>query len=401
MKSFDLLAIREYFPSIENPVATLWVYDQLKEIQKFGIDSLVLSPTPIVPNFLQFLLGRKNNWKIKPSNKIENYLGVNVVRPPYIKLPGNWFTDYNLKIKTKCINNISNILDFKLIHAHFGQDGICSIPIKIQKNVPLITSFYGCDLGSEKERLRKYYQQLAKVGDLFLVLSKDMEKDLIDLNFPQERIIVHHLGVDIRKFKELDNSEKEKNVFVFTVVASFNENKGIHYVIEAFKEFIKGKDKNKYQLRIIGNGSYYKELFNRADKYQNIVFINNFMSDNPRETVLNEMQKADVFLLTSVIMPNGDKEGTPVVLMEAQACGKPCISTYHAGIPELVINGVTGILTEERNIQQIRSAMELLRQNKSLRMQMGKEARKHIEQNFNNDIQIERLNNIYRKLLNT
>ena len=397
MKEFDLLSIREYFPSKENPVATIWVYEQLKELQQYGINSLVISPTPIVPKILKYFAKKRVNWKIKHSKTIENYNGVNVIRPPYLKLPTSYFSDYNIKFKTTCINNTSKNFKFKLIHAHFGQDGICSIPIKLKKNVPLITSFYGCDLGSEKDRLRKYYKKLSIVGDLFLALSENMANDLQDLNFPADKIIVHHLGIDVDKFIPKMKSKKEK--FIFTVVANFFEIKGIHYVIEAFKEFIKNKDVKDYELRLVGNGPYIKELERLAFGYKNIIFVNNFMTENPRETVLSEMQLADVFLLTSISLPNGDKEGTPVVLMESQACGKPCIATKHAGIPELIVDNVTGILIEEKNVNQIIEAMELLSQNNKLREMMGLAARDYVIQNFNNKIQIENLNSIYRRFI--
>jgi colanic acid/amylovoran biosynthesis glycosyltransferase len=85
--------------------------------------------------------------------------------------------------------------------------------------------------------------------------------------------------------------------------------------------------------------------------------------------------------------------------MEAQACGIPCISTRHAGIPEVVIDGITGILTDEQNVEQIIEAMEILSSDNALRSKMGIEARNHIEMNFNNKVQIERLCRLYNSLI--
>lgn len=397
MSSYDIVAIREYFPSIESPSSSTWVYNQVKYIQAYGINPLVVSPTPQIPWIVGQLMKKKHMWKIKPSREIRSFLGVDVIRPPYLKLPAKYFLNYNIKHLSRSIYKTLKNVDFRLIHAHFGHAGISAIPMKLTRNIPLITSFYGFDLGSDKDRLRPYYKRLAASGDLFLALSEDMANDLHNLNFPADRIVIHHLGVDIEQFSI--NRITNKDSFVFTVVARFHEVKGIQFVIEAFKEFIKDKSMNDYQLRLVGDGPYFHELNKLVQGYNNIVFVNNFINENPRETVLTEMQLADVFLLTSITMPDGDKEGTPVVLMEAQACGKPCISTRHAGIPELVIDGVTGILTEEKNVQEIIRAMELLVQNEKFREQMGIAARNHIVSNFNNNIQMGLLNNIYRDLI--
>ncbi len=110
------------------------------------------------------------------------------------------------------------------------------------------------------------------------------------------------------------------------------------------------------------------------------------------------MMKCDIFLLTSFKTSNQDKEGTPVVIMEAQACGKPCIATNHAGIPEQVLDGKNGILVEEKNIYQIKEAMDLLADNHKMRIRMGKNARNHVINNFNSKKQIIKLNHIYNKL---
>jgi colanic acid/amylovoran biosynthesis glycosyltransferase len=397
MKLFDIVAIREYFPSVENPSVSTWVFNKAKEIQKYNLVPLVISPTPNVPWALKLLMKRKHAWKTKPAKKIENYKGVQVIRPPFLKLPNKIFLEYNLRSISKCILKTSENFEFRIIHAHFGHAGISSIPLKYKKSIPLITSFYGFDLGADKEKLQKHYKRLAETGDLFLALSEDMAQDLIALGFPENKIIVHHLGVDINNFDFSPKNQDDQ--FVFTVVASFEERKGIQYTIRAFIAFLEDKDPARFQLRLVGDGPFFKDLKYLTKGFTNIIFINNFKTDNPRGTVLAEIKNCDAFILTSITTSTGEKEGTPVVLMEAQSCGKPCIATRHAGIPEQVLDGVTGILVEERNINQITAAMNLLCNEHDLRIKMGIEARKHIEINFNNQKQIRILNDIYKKLL--
>ena len=79
-------------------------------------------------------------------------------------------------------------------------------------------------------------------------------------------------------------------------------------------------------------------------------------------------------------------------------CSKLCISTNHAGIPEVVVDSETGFITKEKDVIDLETKMRTFIENKSLVKEMGLRARKHIKKNFNHKIQIERLIKIYKKL---
>jgi colanic acid/amylovoran biosynthesis glycosyltransferase len=394
MFSFDVFSIREYFPSDECPSVSTWVFNQAKEIQKHGINPLVLSPTPKVPYLIKKLKSKKHAWKIKPSVVVKKYKGVNVIRPAYLKLPGKYFLDYNLRHFSNCLSSVAQDFEAKLIHAHFGHAGIAALNLKNKRKLPLITSFYGYDLGSDKKRLAKYYQRLFNEGDLFLVLSEDMKKDLIEMGFPENKTIIHRLGIDFNNFCPDDNINKNK--FIFTVVATFEERKGIIYTIEAYKFFTRKNSIKNCSLRIVGDCRFDFNMKKTTKNDEDIVFIDSFVNENPRELILKEMQYCDVFVLTSITSSDKDKEGTPVVLMEAQSCGKPCISTIHAGIPEVVIDNKTGILVQEKDVKGIADAMLDLYCDKEKRIRFGVNARDQVSKYYNNEFQIPELSKIYK-----
>ena len=81
----------------------------------------------------------------------------------------------------------------------------------------------------------------------------------------------------------------------------------------------------------------------------------------------------------------GDAEGTPVAILEAGAAGLPIVSTRHAGIREAVIDGETGFLVDERDIDGMAQAMIRLLNDKALCRSMGEQAREHIRTNYNID----------------
>ncbi len=85
--------------------------------------------------------------------------------------------------------------------------------------------------------------------------------------------------------------------------------------------------------------------------------------------------------------------------MEAQSCGLPCIATKHAGIPEVVIDGKSGILVKEKCPEEICQAILFLYQNKEIVESMKIKARENIVDNFNHKIQMNKLTNIYKQLI--
>jgi len=98
------------------------------------------------------------------------------------------------------------------------------------------------------------------------------------------------------------------------------------------------------------------------------------------------MAQADLFVLTSVTASDGDCEGLPVALIEAHASGLPVISTYHAGIPELVEDGSSGFLVNERDIAGVAAKMELLIEDDTLRKLLSMNAAQRVQSDFNIDI---------------
>jgi glycosyltransferase involved in cell wall biosynthesis len=397
---YNILEITDRYSSKNNPSSSTWVYDQVVGLIKSGYKPLTLSPTPFIPFKGLF---KKKFWVYDtPSIFIEEYNGTKVLRPGYIKVPYNKLIHFSLNNLSNCLLKHGNYKEIKIIHSHFGQNGVAALKLKNKLKVPLITSFYGFDLGSSGKFYRPYYIDLIKQGDLFLALSQDMKSDLIKYGFPEEKILIHHLGIDLNYFK---CSTRKQEKFILLSVARLFEKKGIQFIILALSKFFEKYPQEKKNIiyKIIGGGPYERELKILIEKNKladNIIFINNLIMPNSREIVKEEMMSCNLFLLCSIHTEDGGKEGTPVVLMEAQACGKPCIASFHAGIPEVVINNETGILTKERNVEEIAVAIETLYFQHSLREYFGLNARNHISKEFNHSIQIQKLVGIIEELIN-
>ena len=220
-----------------------------------------------------------------------------------------------------------------------------------------------------------------------------MKNSLIKIGCKKEKIVIFPLGVNIEEFKV---KRIYGNEIKFLIIGRFIEKKGIEYGIFAFNECYK-----KYKhisMRIIGTGGLinkYNELLKEL-KLENVIKIEDSSKFNkPRVESIMAYKECDVFVLSSITASNGDKEGTPVVLMEAQAAGMPCISTFHSDIPNVVLNGKTGFLSKEKDYLDMSKNMMKLIEDKDLMIKMSKAAEMFIEENYNLKKQSKKLETYY------
>lgn len=291
----------------------------------------------------------------------------------------------------------------KILHAHLGTHAIDFIPLVQRFKMPMVVSFYGYDASSaarHRPAYRKSLIMLFEKASLILALSEDMKKDLIHLDCPDDKIVIHRFGADIDKFKPAIDKVTNK-ILRILCVSTFEERKGLTYLIKAFRNV-----KNKFpsaELFHIGkpradDGPRKKQL-EKLIAELGLTECVNIMGYVPHSRLPSEYQAADLFVLPCVTGSDGDKEGTPTVLMEAQATGLPVVSTFHAGIPELVLNGITGYLVPERNVDALVDKICSLLANPHIRERMGTAGRQHMEMEFNNALQIEKIERIYDGLM--
>ncbi|MCM2326649.1 MAG: glycosyltransferase [Lysobacter sp.] len=101
-----------------------------------------------------------------------------------------------------------------------------------------------------------------------------------------------------------------------------------------------------------------------------------------QEEVRALMQTAGIFAMPSVVTPRGDRDGIPVALMEAMASGLPVVSTRVSGIPELVEDGVTGLLADPGDAAGLAACLERLLADPALGAALARRARDRVERDF-------------------
>ena len=288
----------------------------------------------------------------------------------------------------------------KLLHAHMGHHGILFLRLKKRYKIPLLTSFHGADASyfpSVPENLAAL-RQLFEEGEIFTVVSVHMKSDLVSLGCPADKIVVHHVGVNVEHFQPRPHDRFTEKLTILTV-GNFQEKKGFNYLIKALD--LVRQQFPQVELRIVGEPLTtaagileVESLIDELGLRDNVVLTGYV----PQHQLPKEFEKADLFVLASVTDRNGDKEGVPTVLMEAQASGLPVVSTYHSGIPEVVLDGESGYLVPERDVDQLAEKICLLLANPQKWDEMGRSGRQHIEREYNLEVQIGKLEEIYDRL---
>ena len=285
---------------------------------------------------------------------------------------------------------------FDLLFAHFGPSGLRASWYREAGLVdgPLVTVFHGFDLSScLQDHNERMYDPLFQNGDLFLPISHFWQDKLRTLGCPAGRLKVHHVGIDCDQFAFHARTREANEPTILVSVARLVEKKGIEYAIRALAKL--SASQLNVQYRIIGDGPLLvslKQLVNEMHLDTNITFLGVKNSDE----VANELNKAHLFLAPSVTSQTGDMEGIPTVLMEAMATGLPVISTFHSGIPELVEDGVSGVLVNERDVCALSQTIQELLANVDRWPIMGKSGREKVLQEFNINKLNEQLEHLFK-----
>jgi colanic acid/amylovoran biosynthesis glycosyltransferase len=288
-----------------------------------------------------------------------------------------------------------------LVHAQFGLSGALMLPIMDSLSVPLIVHYRGADATVQDDAARYaslnhwiYFRRreaLKQKTRLFLTVSNFIRQKLIDQGFPSAKIKTFYQGVNVDQFCP-DPLLPREPVVLF--VGRLTEKKGCEYLIRAIAPV--QAQMPEVKLVIIGEGPLKPTLealaAHHLQQYE-------FLGTQPPDVVKNWMNRAKVMATPSITAAQGDSEGLPNVVLEAQAMGLPVVSTLHAGIPEAVIDGETGFLAPEREIEPLTQGCLRLLQTEDLWQRLSIKGRSHVETYFNRKNQTQLLEQIYAAVL--
>jgi glycosyltransferase involved in cell wall biosynthesis len=256
----------------------------------------------------------------------------------------------------------------------YGTTAAWMLPALRHCKVPVIIHFHGFDAYRKAvvEKHLEAYSELFGLASGLVVVSTDMYQKLIELGAPEEKI--HHVacGVNPDLFEETDASQTPP---VFFACGRFVAKKAPLLTIRAFYQAM--QQHPDIRLRYAGDGPLHESARNLVSELD----INGqveFLGAISNRAVAGELQGTRAFVQHSVVASSGDSEGTPVGIMEAGCSAVPVISTRHGGIPDVVIDGKTGMLGAEHDVDSMARAIGLLASQPELAGRMGAAARSHI-----------------------
>lgn len=209
------------------------------------------------------------------------------------------------------------------------------------------------------------------------------------------KITTIHSGIDISRFSVHKNKHYiqtelgiSTDCLILGTVASLIPQKGHKYLIEAAKEVI--KNRNDVIFAFVGDGSLRAELEQMVTSNgldNNIKFL------GLRKDIPQLLSSFDVFVLPSLW------EGLPVAVIEAMAAGLPVVASRVDGVPEIVVDGETGLLVPSKDPKSLSNALLVLLSNPDKRFETGLLGRKRVGEEFSVEAMVRKFDALYQKLL--
>ena len=273
-----------------------------------------------------------------------------------------------------------------VILCHFGQTALRILPVAKELSISLVAHFHGHDISSSL-RNKWYRWSLVRHVKQFaaIVVVGDHQKNwFIEQGVSESLIHVIPCGVPTDTFEP--PLARPDGVVQFVTVSRVNKQKGLDYTIKAFNKA--KKEVPNIHLNIVGDG---EELNNLKGLVKDLNISDHvaFLGSCPPAFVKQHLTESHVFLQHSTI-----REGSPVSIAEAAAMELPIVATHCGGIMDQVVEGRTGYLVDQKDVEGMANAMIKLAKDANLRSAMGRAGRARMIEHFDTKKQIAKLESV-------
>jgi len=368
-----------HFVRAFSPLSESFIYDHVSEMQRQGGDCHILT------------MNRENQAArpFEPVTRLNIPSKVNPRRVFYKAVGytvGREDSTYLWPIYRGELHRELSKIAPDVIHAHFGPEGAIAAPVAQQLGIPLVVTFYGYDVSrlATSERWRHRYSELFARAATLIGVSRPVCQRLIELGADPAKVRLIHLGVRLDKFTYSNPLGRfDGNTVRCIHVGRLTPKKSPLHLLEAFSRAAAAAAPGvDLRLTIIGDGELAGDVRMRVTALglERRVEV---LGALPHDQILSHLRQAHIYTQHSLTAPNGDQEGLPVSIIEASASGLPVVSTMHSGIPEAVLDGETGFLVAEGDVEAMAARIATLSRNPDLWLRFGMAGRSHIQHGFN------------------
>lgn len=297
-------------------------------------------------------------------------------------------------------------LGAKIIHAHFGYDAILVYDIARALKIPLVVTLHGSDIlfrpevwetGEAGFFFRCYPKKLEALFKdervFFIAVSNALRKGALERGVPAHRCVVRYTGSNHHYFVPAATPASSSNRVLF--VGRLSEFKGCEYLLRAMS--ITQRKVPSAELVVIGDGPEKSRLMSMSEDFN----LNaSFLGALPRDQVKDWMTKSSVFCLPSITESTQSFETFGMVILEAQFCGLPVVTSARGG-SESIVHNKTGFVFEEKDYEFLAKYIVALLTDKELQNGFSNEGRQHVLANFTLDACTRRIEEYYDEILQT
>jgi colanic acid/amylovoran biosynthesis glycosyltransferase len=296
-------------------------------------------------------------------------------------LQGEWSRgDYMAWLQAAMFAPFLRSLGIDHIHAHFATSATtAAMALSAMTDIPFSFTAHAKDIYHESVDQKALADKIQRAR--FVITVSDFNKrylqDLLAAEGRSGRIIRLYNGIDLDRFRA---SAIEKDPELLVGVGRLVQKKGFAYLVDACK--ILKEQGRCFRCVIIGEGDERISLEKRIAQYS-LQHEVSLLGPKTQAEVMRIVQAAAAFVLPCVVGDDGNRDGLPTVLLEAMALGVPVISTAVTGIPEIIEDGCTGLLVDEKNPHALAQAMHTLLDSAPLRKQLSEAALQKVRTDFN------------------
>ncbi len=284
--------------------------------------------------------------------------------------------------------------DIALCHAHNGYRACVTSQFVASLHKPLVVSFYGADVSRKDflQRAKENYTRLFKQAKLLLVEGPAMRQKLIRLGAGEDKIRIRPIAIDPSDYPFQERVWDGNRPIQLLFVGRLVEKKGLAIGLQALAN---SRIDFPWKLSVVGDGplgAAMKALVQSLGLENHVDFLGFRTLDAMREL----MGSHDLLFQPSMQAKNGDSEGgAPTVILEAQACGMPILSTLHDDIPFITVENETAWLAPEGRIDPLVENLRLASQSSQSWATMGHAGRAKIEADHNVNREVEKVEGFY------
>ena len=310
------------------------------------------------------------------------------------------------------------IEEFKpdIVHTHASKAGTLGRMAAFSCNVPAVVhTFHGHVFHSYFSKakttvFKRIEKKLAEKSSAIVAISDIQKEELANIHkiTTPDKIEVIPLGFDLQRFqtdldkkRELFRNEYQisDNEIAIGIIGRLVPIKNHKFFLEALKKVLQ-KTNKKVRAFIVGDGESKENIIALAQELNIEYSQSNIAFKKTPLTFTSWIKNIDVVNAgIDIIALSSLNEGTPVSLIEAQACNNPVISTNVGGIENVIINGKTGFLSDINDVENYAKNLLELIENDSKRNEMKKNGWNHVRQRFSYKRLVGDIDNLYKKLL--